>query len=60
MAKNDFSFVDEIAQGYEKSQINQSMLSEYIRLVTDRQNLTSEIKKIQVKNSILSNITQNF
>ena len=50
MAKNDFSFVDEIAQDYEKSQTNQSMLSEYIRLVTDRQKLTSEIKKIQVKN----------
>lgn len=60
MAKNDYSFVDEIAQGYEKSQTNQSMLSEYIRLVTDRQKLTSEIKKIQVNNTILSNITQNF
>ncbi len=43
MAKNDFKFVYEIADSYEKSQISQSMFSEYIRQVTDRQNLTSEL-----------------
>lgn len=60
MAKNDFNFVDEIANGYEKSQINQSILNEFMRLVTDRQKLTSELTETQLKKSILVNIAHNF
>jgi hypothetical protein len=47
MAKNDFRFVDEIANGYEKSQTNQTMFSDYIRLASGRKKLTSDLKEIQ-------------
>jgi hypothetical protein len=47
MAKNDFRFVDEIANGYEKWLTNQTMFSDYIRLASGRQKLTSELKETQ-------------
>jgi hypothetical protein len=47
MAKNDFRFIEEIANGYEKSLINQTMFSDYLRLATGRQKLTSELNETQ-------------
>lgn len=47
MAKNDFRFVDEIANSYEKSLTNQTMFSDYKRLASGRQKLTSELKETQ-------------
>jgi hypothetical protein len=46
MAKNDFRFVDEIAHDYHNSQTSQRMLSECIKLVTDRQKFSSELTEI--------------